>query len=211
MTVNDISSRIAELNSIGLISTYSVKGQVYLLMVDVYKAIRKDISAVIVFPAPGKPGPDVKNYTPPHPLRGGISYVAPTQPNPTQPNPHQPIKRRKRQDLTKILLEEFPELAAASGFVKAWAEWVQYRAELGKKLTASTARSQLKNKARPWGPVQFMASMESSISMGWTGVFPPNQSAGNHPQSSPRASSAIEDFLGGGKGQDNSPRVVDVD
>jgi hypothetical protein len=211
VTVKDISGRISELNSVGLVRLYEVNRQRYLLMIDAYKQLRKDIAAVIVFPGPEEADAPVKTAIPPHPCRPRVNDVPATQPNPTHPTPTQPSKKRKRFDLNKLLMQEFPELAAVSGFVQAWSDWARYRQELGKKLTQSTARSQLKNKARPWGPIAFMEAISNSIENGWTGIFPPNKGQGHSAAGRPRASSAIEDFLDVGKPSENDPRIVDID
>lgn len=210
VSVKEIGSRISELMGVGLIHTYEVSGQPYLVMVDVYKQLRKDVKPVITFPGPENGGSAPASRTVPHPLRNRPSISVPTQPNPPQPTPTQPSKKRSSLDVNKLLLEEFPDLSQASGFVQAWSDWTRYRKELGKKLTASTARSQLK-RARSWGPVSFIAEVRRSIEHGWTGLFLQKQGALGSSGPAPRAAGAIEDFLRDGNGEENSPRVVDID
>jgi len=208
VSVKEIGARITELNSVGLVRLYAVNNQRYLVMVDVYKQLRKDIKPVTAFPGPENGVPEIQTRTAPHPLRRRPGTTAPTQPTPTQPNPTQPSKRRV--DLNKLLLEEYPDLAQASGFVQAWSDWTRYRSELGKKLTPSTARSQLK-RARSWGPVSFIAEVRRSVEHGWTGLFLDEKRAPGGTGPAPRAASAIHDFLGGGNEEENNPRVVDID
>ena len=70
----------------------------------------------------------------------------------------------------------FPEELDTPDFRKAWSEWVAYRRESKKKLTMSTITRQLGSLAR-MGEEEAIASIDRSISNGWTGLFVPNADA----------------------------------
>jgi len=61
---------------------------------------------------------------------------------------------------------------SSGSFAAAWADWMQFRAELRKKLTPSTAKAQLK-KLADMGERDAIASIRQSISNGWQGLFEP--------------------------------------
>lgn len=61
---------------------------------------------------------------------------------------------------------------SSDSFAEAWADWMQFRAELKKKLTPSTAKAQLK-KLSDMGERDAIASIRQSISNGWQGLFEP--------------------------------------
>lgn len=52
LTVEEVAKRIDELESVGLISIYEAGGRKYLQLVDVYKALRRDVSPQVFFPQP---------------------------------------------------------------------------------------------------------------------------------------------------------------
>lgn len=58
-------------------------------------------------------------------------------------------------------------------FVKAWAEWLQYRRERHlPKLKPTSLRKQFKL-LMEWGEAASIASIDRSIAQGWQGLFPP--------------------------------------
>lgn len=52
LTAEEVAKRIAELESVGLISIYEAGGKKYLQLVNVYKALRRDVSPQVFFPQP---------------------------------------------------------------------------------------------------------------------------------------------------------------
>jgi len=85
-------------------------------------------------------------------------------------------KRReeKRREEKKIEEKEDPLRAfldLLSGDLKiAYAEWIQYRKELGKKITPSTAKKQIRFLGGR-DPAVSVAIINQSIENGWTGLF----------------------------------------
>lgn len=71
----------------------------------------------------------------------------------------------------------FPEKLDNEEFKTAWAQWVQFRREIKKRLTASTITKQL-TKLATWGSAKAIQSIENSISNGWQGLFDPEQRSG---------------------------------
>lgn len=72
----------------------------------------------------------------------------------------------------------FPEKLNTPEFKVKWTEWVRYRKEIKKKLTASTTEKQL-NKLAEYSLAEATATIETSIEKGWTGLFPEQQKGGN--------------------------------
>ncbi len=72
-------------------------------------------------------------------------------------------------------------------FTAAWSEWATHRREIKKAITPTTAKKQLALLASLGEPAA-IASIESSIANGWTGLFPPKTSPTNHhhPQTQPQ-------------------------
>lgn len=69
------------------------------------------------------------------------------------------------------LVVDFPAGLQGEPFRKAWDSWVAYRREKGKRLTPSTIAKQLADLAK-YGEALAVASIEESITKGWTGLFP---------------------------------------
>ena len=61
-----------------------------------------------------------------------------------------------------------------SRFLESWEEWRQYRKEIKKPLTYSTAAKQL-IQFRAWGIEKSIQAIETSIRNGWQGVFEPDK------------------------------------
>jgi hypothetical protein len=54
--------------------------------------------------------------------------------------------------------------------LKSWNEWIQFRKELGKSITPSTAKKQIQFLGGRAGP-EIIAIINQSITNGWTGLF----------------------------------------
>ena len=65
--------------------------------------------------------------------------------------------------------EPIPSELNSPPFRQAWERWVKHRSEIRKKLTPTTARSQLAYLAKD--PATAIAKIEQSILKGWTGLF----------------------------------------
>ena len=71
----------------------------------------------------------------------------------------------------------FPSELDNEEFKTAWSQWVEFRREIKKRLTASTITKQL-TKLATWGSLKAIQSIENSISNGWQGLFDPEQRSG---------------------------------
>ena len=91
---------------------------------------------------------------------------------------HKPDTERTREKKGKEREEEIalPEELDTPDFRKAWSEWTEYRRESKKKLTKSTITRQLGSLAK-LGEDAAIASIDQSISNGWTGLFEPKGDA----------------------------------
>ena len=91
---------------------------------------------------------------------------------------HNPDTNRTREKKGKEREEEIalPEELDTPDFRKAWSEWTEYRRESKKKLTKSTITRQLGSLAK-LGEEAAIASIDQSISNGWTGLFEPKGGA----------------------------------
>ena len=91
---------------------------------------------------------------------------------------HKPDTERTREKKGKEREEEIalPEELDTPDFRKAWSEWTEYRRESKKKLTKSTITRQLGSLAK-LGEEAAIASIDQSISNGWTGLFEPKADA----------------------------------
>lgn len=91
---------------------------------------------------------------------------------------HNPDTNRTREKKGKEREEEIalPEELDTPDFRKAWSEWTEYRRESKKKLTKSTITRQLGSLAK-LGEEAAIASIDQSISNGWTGLFEPKGDA----------------------------------
>jgi len=79
--------------------------------------------------------------------------------------------RKKRVDIRELTL---PPLPHGEEFAKAWSEWMGYRNELKKPLTASSIREQL-NFLTQQTEHDSITSIQQSIRSGWVGLFPANR------------------------------------
>ena len=93
-------------------------------------------------------------------------------------NGHKPDTNQTREKKGKEREEEIavPEEFDTPDFRKAWNEWTEYRRESKKKLTKSTITRQLGSLAK-LGEEAAIASIDQSISNGWTGLFEPKGDA----------------------------------
>jgi hypothetical protein len=72
-------------------------------------------------------------------------------------------------------------------FRDVWALWLQHRKELGgRKLTPSAANGQIKKLAK-LGPADAVAMIEHSVTMGWTGLYPPDNQKGGKDETNQRS------------------------
>ena len=94
-----------------------------------------------------------------------------------------PLKAEKKR-VEKKRVEKKPTVVFTeswmndSDFQTAWADWVQHRKELKKSLTPSTTKSQLKKMVAD-GKARSIATIEHSISNGWTGLYEPDAKTTN--------------------------------
>ncbi|MFZ1935616.1 MAG: hypothetical protein WCB27_07225 [Thermoguttaceae bacterium] len=58
-------------------------------------------------------------------------------------------------------------------FKEAWGRWTAHRKEIGKALTPSTTKAQLK-KLATLGVTRAVIAIDHSIENGWTGLFEPS-------------------------------------
>ncbi len=85
-------------------------------------------------------------------------------------------KSRKRKAAAPPVV--IPESLKTEPFLKAWAEWQEFRRQKKKPISAMAAAQQLKEFAQ-WGPDRAIESMHKSIRSDWQGVFEPEASNGN--------------------------------
>jgi len=71
-------------------------------------------------------------------------------------------------EVAKLLPDESPLNCAR--FRDCWSEWVQFRNETRKRLTAASVKKQIAN-LHAWGLDGAVASIENSISSGYQGLF----------------------------------------
>jgi len=81
-------------------------------------------------------------------------------------------QKKRRKKLTGDVVAMAKEITELNNemFITTWQDWIVYRRELGKKITPSTARRQLK-KLASWGIDNAVKSIQRSIEKGWTGLF----------------------------------------
>jgi len=97
-------------------------------------------------------------------------------------------EQKKKEDPLRAFLD------LLSGDLKiAYAEWIQYRKELGKKITPSTAKKQLKFLGGR-DPAVSVAIINQSIENGWTGLFELKQN-GTSKTSKQEQSTATAEYL----------------
>jgi hypothetical protein len=64
-----------------------------------------------------------------------------------------------------------PSLAQSPVFMASWRDWIQHRREIRKKMTPLAAQRQLDRLAK-MGPDAAAKAIENSITHGWQGIFP---------------------------------------
>lgn len=98
------------------------------------------------------------------------------------------VTEKKKEDPLRAFLD------LLSGDLKiAYAEWIQYRKELGKKITPSTAKKQIRFLGGR-DPAVSVAIINQSISNGWTGLFELKQN-GTTKTSKQEQSTATAEYL----------------
>lgn len=97
--------------------------------------------------------------------------------NATAMRPHSDpnaIREEKRREEERREEKKKKEIAIALPFENdvliSWNEWVQFRKELGKKITPSTLKKQIQFLGGRAGP-EIIAIINQSITNGWTGLF----------------------------------------
>lgn len=94
------------------------------------------------------------------------------------------IKERQKKTLKKrgdsFFLSLIPESLNYENFINTWKDWINYRNEIKKKVTESTAKLQFKKlegfRAEGIDPVK---TIHQSIENGWTGLFELKNHNGN--------------------------------
>jgi len=138
-----------------------------------------------------------KELSPPQPPHGGVSGsrvggqdlwpdaapgVGAEEPGiPPPPAGRAAARRRSAAAKFDPLSADLPQVLQTDAFRAAWSEWVQYRRESRKPLTASTATKQLKQLEK-FGHDSAIASITASITAGWQGIF--DQGDGRGPATS---------------------------
>ena len=93
----------------------------------------------------------------------------------------------------KVTLRAFDLPFGSDDFLNAWIEWEQFRKELKKKITPSTAKKQLKflgGRAEH----ESIAIINQSITNGWTGLFPLKNNNGTTDKRTEHIRSLATDF-----------------
>ena len=88
--------------------------------------------------------------------------------------------KARRAVFTPDLFDEMlpPTLRGDAGFLDAWHSWTSARHERKKPITARAAAEQIKA-LTSFGRDGAISSIRKSIQNDWTGLFPPDQSAGS--------------------------------
>jgi hypothetical protein len=82
------------------------------------------------------------------------------------------VKKQKNANNEKKTI--FPIALDNPTFLAVWKEWVQFRAEIKKKLTPTTISKQLRMLENHGSPVA-IGIINRSIQNGWQGLFPPEK------------------------------------
>ncbi len=189
--------RIRELVKVGLLGVYSVEGEKYLHLLDLYRPLKADRKQHLAFPLPPE-GIDwgEESDLDPFPIQSGSSLdpITPTQ-TPTQPKP-EPNGESTRGGaderprwLVILSEEEFARIRDRDDVLGAWGDWTAYRRE--RQLAAwkpRTIRTQMRICLED--PGLWVASVENSICQGYQGVFPPKPGAGPAKQRTPEERAA---------------------
>ncbi|MEE9185238.1 MAG: hypothetical protein V3U39_12305 [Acidimicrobiia bacterium] len=75
---------------------------------------------------------------------------------------------------------ELPTCLQTEAFRKAWAEWIEHRKQIHKKLTPLAVTKQLTRLAA-MGETRALATLEHTIEKGWIGLQEPDRPAGEKP------------------------------
>lgn len=108
-----------------------------------------------------------------------------------------------------LMLEQLPETIRSQPMLDAWNDWAQYHRERRTALKPSTVKKQLK-KLAGWGEAMSIASIEASISNGWTGLFEPkpdpfSPTAAPEPKTLPPGGNRSDDWRRKEFGDPNPP------
>lgn len=79
--------------------------------------------------------------------------------------------RRNRRESFKAM--EMPPILETGPFIRAWADWVDYKAETKFPLTPSTAKAQIKMLIAHNSPLKAQRCIEVAIASGWRAPFAP--------------------------------------
>ena len=156
-----------------------------MILVDVTRDGKRIIKRIIT---------PLANLTPPvrKPNGGGVSKVqhpykeslAPLQRS-CRENIHNNIHNNLQKDIHSKTSEKvkgskanpealFPEKLNTPAFSAKWGEWIKYRKEMRKTLTASTIKKQLRRLTK-FSVSNAIKAIDESIEKGWTGLFPKDQ------------------------------------
>lgn len=80
---------------------------------------------------------------------------------------------------SKAAMPEIPLQLQTPQFIKQWDDWIAYRREMRKPLTARSASMQLEELVEI-GPVKAIAVIRASIANGWQGLFPKPEQRGSN-------------------------------
>lgn len=84
-----------------------------------------------------------------------------------------PLNQNKRGELPEELPLELPDVLNTPAFRAAWAEWVQHRKEIRKKLTDTSVKRQLAMLERI-GHDQAIRTIGHTVERGWIGLREPD-------------------------------------
>ncbi len=101
---------------------------------------------------------------------GGAHGGAPKQYPRTRPTDETHRTRPKRGCAAAVVV---PAELDSDMFKEAWGRWTAHRKEIGKALTPSTTKAQLK-KLATLGVTRAVIAIDHSIENGWTGLFEPS-------------------------------------
>jgi hypothetical protein len=120
---------------------------------------------------------EVKTEEPPNPPAGGDgSPQSPPDVTAKPQAPAMPAKSPRQPRKTTVAVEqvEIPDVLRSPEFERAWADWIRFRIEKKQPLTPSTIKRQYAQLAG-YGLRGAIDSIDRSITKGWMGLFPPEQ------------------------------------
>lgn len=100
------------------------------------------------------------------------------QPQLTSVQPSSTEEKRREENKKEKKRKELPASPFVGEVLKSWDEWIQYRTEIKKKLSASTAEKQIQFLGGRAGP-EIIEIINKSITQGWTGLFELNGNKNN--------------------------------